>query len=72
MLKKSKLMIALLLATLFGAVNSFAAVTFDNATKSFGGTFDLSPFYSAIGIIIGAIAIVASIRLALGAFKRVT
>jgi len=48
-----------------------AAVTFDSSTQSFGGTFDLAPYYSAIGIVITAIAVVAAIRLAVGQFKRV-
>ena len=52
-------------------VGANAAVTFDSSTQSFGGTFDLAPYYSAIGIVIGAIAVVAAIRLAIGQFKRV-
>ena len=48
-----------------------AAVTFDGATKSFAGEFDLAPYYSAIGIVIGAIAVIAAIGLALRQFKRV-
>jgi hypothetical protein len=56
---------------MIGATASKAAVTFDSATQSFGGTFDLAPYYSAIGIVIGAIAVVAAIRLAVGQFKRV-
>ena len=57
------------LVGLVGSAN--AAVTFDNTTQSFAGTFDLAPYYSAIGIVIGAIAVVAAIRLAVGQFKRV-
>ena len=53
------------------ATASQAAVTFDSSTQSFGGTFDLSPYYSAIGIVITAIAVVAAIKLAVGQFKKV-
>jgi hypothetical protein len=53
------------------AVDSYADVAFDGATKSFSGTFELAPFYSAITIIIGAIAVVAAISLALKQFRRV-
>ncbi len=57
---------------LVGLTNSaFAAVTFDDATSSFTGTFDLAPYYSAIGIVITAIALVAAIGLALKQFRRV-
>ena len=61
----------MLAAVTLGAVSSQAAVTFDNATTSFAGVFELTPFYSAVGIVIGAIAVVASIKLAIGMFKRV-
>ncbi len=50
--------------------NAMAAVSYTAGT-GFSGDFDLVPFYSGIGIAVGAIAIVASIRLALGVFKRV-
>ena len=66
---KKKLLALLSLA--LGAIQSQAAVTFDNATQSFAGTFDLTPYYSAIGIIITAIAIVAAISLALSKFRSV-
>ena len=57
---------------LLGLANSaFAAITFDDATQTFAGVFDLGPFYSAIGIIITAIAIVAAIGLAIKQFRRV-
>lgn len=55
-----------------GLVNSAnAAVTFDKLTQEFGGSFELAPYYSAIGIVITAIAVVAAIKLAIGQFKRV-
>lgn len=57
---------------LLGLVNTAnAAVAFDNVSKSFTGEFDLAPYYSAIGIVITAIAVVAAIKLAVGQFKRV-
>jgi len=46
-----------------------AAVTFDGT--AFAGTFDLAPYYSAITIIVGAIAVIAAIGLAIRQFKRV-
>ena len=60
-----------LLALVGLSSSSFAAVTFDSATNSFLGTFDLAPYYSAIGIVITAIAVVAAIKLAIGQFRRV-
>ena len=58
-------------SAVLGATASQAVVTFDASTQSFGGTFDLAPYYSAIGIVITAIAVVAAIKLAVGQFKRV-
>ncbi len=49
--------------------SAFAEVTFTGG--SFSGSFDLAPYYSAIGIIVTAIAVVAAIRLALTQFRRV-
>ena len=60
------------LVGLLGLTNvANAAITFDEATTSFSGTFDLSPYYSAIGIVIVAIAVVAAIGLAIKQFRRV-
>ena len=53
-----------------GATNAMADVTFDEGT-GFGGTFDLSYFYSAVGIIVSAIAIVAAIGLAIRQFRKI-
>jgi len=50
--------------------NAMADVTYTEAT-GFVGSFDLAPYYSAIGMVIGAIAVVASIKLAVSAFRRV-
>lgn len=54
-----------------GATNAEAAVSYSEAT-GFTGTFDLGPYYSAIGIVVGAIAVVAAIGLAIKTFKRVS
>ena len=50
---------------------SQAAVTFDPVTQSFAGSFDLTPYYTAIGIIVVAIAIIAGIKLGLRGFSQV-
>lgn len=49
-----------------------AAVTFDGTTGTFSGIFDLAPYYSAVGIIIGAIAVIAAIGLAIRQFRKVS
>ncbi len=53
------------------AQNALANVEFNAATKSFTGIFELNPYYTAVAIIVGAIAVVASIALALRQFKKV-
>jgi hypothetical protein len=53
------------------ATASKAAVTFDGTTQQFSGIFDLGPFYSAVGIVITAIAVVAAIGLAIRQFRKV-
>ena len=53
------------------AVAASSGVTFDPVSHTFAGVFDLGPYYSAIGIGIGAVAIVASLRLAWNTFKRI-
>lgn len=58
-------------ALMAGASNARADVVFDSSTKSFSGDFDLTPFFSAVGIIIGAIAVVASIGLSIRQFSKV-
>lgn len=53
------------------SVGAFAAdIAYAEAT-GFTGTFNLTPFYSAIGIVVVAIGVVSAIKLALGTFKRV-
>lgn len=47
-----------------------ADIAYAEAT-GFTGTFNLTPFYSAIGIVVVAIGVVSAIKLALGTFKRV-
>lgn len=69
-LTKGKLMLLGLLLSL-GVTANAADVGFDTATKSFTGTFDLAPYYSAVGIIVAAIAVIAAIGLAIRQFKRV-
>jgi len=69
-LKKSK-MALLGVASTIATVSANAAVSYDGTTNAFTGTFDLGPYYSAIGIVITAIAVVAAIKLAVGQFKRV-
>jgi hypothetical protein len=60
------------LMSLIGASNvAMADVAFDNATKTFSGTFDLTPYYSAVAIIITAVAVVSAIGLAIKMFSRV-
>jgi len=57
--------------TALASVASFAAdVNYSEAT-GFTGVFNLTPFYSAVAIIVVAIGVVASIKLALGMFKKV-
>jgi hypothetical protein len=65
-------------AKVLGAVTA-AAVCVDTVSadvtfskdNGFTGTFDLTYFYSAIGIIVTAIAIVAAIGLALRQFRKI-
>ena len=68
---KSKVLAVVGLAAV-GATNSMAAVTFDGTTGTFSGIFDLAPYYSAVGIIIGAIAVIAAIGLAIRQFRKVS
>jgi anti-sigma-K factor RskA len=54
-----------------GATVSHAQDVVYTEASGFTGTFNLTPFYSAVAIIVVAIAVVASIKLALGMFKKV-
>ena len=56
----------------FASVGAFAADVAYAEGAGFTGTFNLTPFYSAVGIIVVAIGVVASIKLALGMFKKVS
>ena len=58
--------------TALASVGAFAADVSYTAGTGFSGTFNLTPFYSAVGIIVVAIGVVASIKLALGMFKKVS
>lgn len=53
------------------SIGAFAADVAYNSTNGFTGVFNLTPFYSAVGIIVVAIGVVASVKLAIGMFKRV-
>lgn len=69
-----KLMKKVAMATMLAGIvaqNALANVEFNAATKTFTGVFELNPYYSAVGVIIGAIAVVAAIGLALKQFRRV-
>ena len=58
--------------TALASVGAFAAYVAYAEGAGFTGTFNLTPFYSAVGIIVVAIGVVASIKLALGMFKKVS
>ncbi len=58
--------------TALASVGAFAADVAYAEGAGFTGTFNLTPFYSAVGIIVVAIGVVASIKLALGMFKKVS
>lgn len=67
-LKNKALVVAGLGVT--AATGANAAVTFEK-TAGFSDEFDLTYFYSAIGIIVSAIAIVAAIGLAIRQFRKI-
>lgn len=56
---------------LLSSVGAFATDVAYTAGTGFTGTFDLTPYYSSITIIVAAIAVVSAIKLALNTFKRV-
>ena len=70
--QKDKALVALGLAMsgVAPTASNAADIAYAEAT-GFTGTFNLTPFYSAIGIVVVAIGVVAAIKLALGTFKRV-
>lgn len=55
----------------FSSIGAFAADVSYNSVSGFTGTFNLQPFYTAVGIIVVAIGVVMSVKLAIGMFKRV-
>lgn len=57
--------------TALSAIGAFAADVSYSSASGFTGDFNLTPFYSAVGIIVVAIGVVASVKLAIGMFKRV-
>lgn len=60
----------LVLASLGTAAFADGGVSYSKGS-GFSGEFDLTPFYSAVGIVIGAIAVVVSVKLAISMFRRV-
>lgn len=69
--KSVKMAVGGAIASMTATASQATDVAFDSATKTFTGEFDLSPYYSAIGVVIAAIAVVAAIKLAINQFKRV-
>lgn len=67
---KAKVLGVVAAASIVCVDTASAAVTFSK-DNGFTGDFDLTYFYSAIGIIVTAIAIVAAIGLALRQFRRI-
>ena len=60
-----------LLSLALGAVQSQAAVSYAEV-GGFTGTFDLTPYYTAVGIIVTAISVIAAVGLALRQFRKVS
>jgi len=71
-MKNLKQKMFLLVASLLSVGSSlFAApISYDSATNSFTGAFDLGPFGSAVAIMVVAIAVIASVKLAIGLIRR--
>ena len=69
MLKKILGAVALGLGFLGTSAN--AAVSYAEV-GGFTGTFDLTPYYTAVGIIVTAISVIAAVGLALRQFRKVS
>lgn len=70
-LNTGKSKVVALTGALVGLISSAnAEVTFAEGS-GFAGKFDLTYFYSAIGIIVTAIAVVAAVGLALRQFRKI-
>lgn len=54
-----------------GSLEASANVTYTSLT-GFAGTFDLTPYYTAVGIIVTAISVIAAVGLALRQFRKVS
>lgn len=68
--KKAKVLSVVTLGSLI-ATNAMAdGITFTKDT-GFAGSFDLTYYYSAIGIVVTAIAIVAAIGLGIRQFRKI-
>lgn len=63
---KSKILVGSFIA--FASTNSFAAVTFD-PTTGFGGTVDLTFFYSCIAIAIPALVAIWAVKKGISIFR---
>jgi len=69
-IKDKKLLIVGGAATTLAATNSFAAVTFDSASKTFTGDVDLAPYYSGVTVAIALIGTIMAVTLAIRAIKQ--
>lgn len=69
MKKLSKVLLVCGAVGLVGASNANAAVTFAEAT-GFGGSLDLTFFYSAVPLVVTAMVTVVAVGLAIKMFKK--
>jgi hypothetical protein len=65
MLKKLKLAFL----GLFAPLMAFA-LDYDDTTSSFTGSIDLTPYYSALTIVLTVIAVLVAVRLGMGLIRR--
>lgn len=66
---KKFLCFSFLLMLSFSSSFALDEVIFHEATKSFSGTFTLIAFFQSCGIIVFAIGVLTSVKLALNAFR---
>ncbi|ULO01294.1 putative membrane protein [Campylobacter sp. RM5004] len=66
-LSKNKILGVIGLTSLF-ASSAQAAVTF-NETSGFGGSVEMLFFYSAVGVVVGAVTVVWAIKKAIAMFR---
>jgi hypothetical protein len=55
---------------LLGFTASAFAVSYDDTTSSFTGSIDLTPYYSALGIVLVVIGILVAVRLGMSVIRR--